>query len=304
MKNKTYFFAIFGLILIQVLFGLNFPISKIIVTQIDPLLWSAIRFLAAGVGMLFLSLIFRRKHPVLNQHFLKNAILLSVFGLGLGQGLFLIGLKYTSSVNTAILTTCIPIITLLIVILRGHEELTANKIIGLMLAFFGVIFIRDLTGFEISGSTFLGDLLVLLGTICFAIYLSFGKKFFQTYDNMWSTTWMFFISGILLLAMSASKISSLTTVKFSNELMYSAIFSIVGATLITYLLNNWTLKRLPAGNVAVFIYLQPIVAGSFAYFYLDEVITTRMLICSLLILAGLIFTLKKPKLEKTFEGKA
>lgn len=266
----------------------------------DPLLWSAIRFLVAGFGMLILSLIFKRKHPPLNKKFLKSAILLSVFGLGLGQGLFLIGLKHTSSINTAILTTCIPILTLLIVIIRKQEELTSNKVIGLMLAFFGVIFIRDLTNFEISGSTFMGDMLVLLGTFCFAIYLSFGKSFFQLYDNMWSTTWMFFISGLLLLLLSLPKLGTLGEVIYSDELLYSALFSIFGATLLTYLLNNWTLKRLPAGNVAVFVYLQPIVAGSFAYFYFDEVITTRMFVCSLLILSGLIFTLKKSKSQKSF----
>lgn len=246
--------------------------------------------------MLILSLVFRRKHPTLNKEFLKGAVLLSVFGLGLGQGLFLFGLKYTSSVNTAILTTCIPILTLVIVILRKQENLTLNKIIGLMLAFFGVVFIRDLTNFEISTNTLMGDLLVLLGTLCFALYLSFGRTFFQKFDNMWSTTWMFFISGFLLLILCLPKLATLSAITYSNELLYSALFSVFGATLLTYLLNNWILKRLPAGNVAVFIYLQPIVAGTFAYFYLDEVITLRMFICSLLILAGLIFTLKKPRL--------
>lgn len=299
MNQVTYISAIAGLILIQVLFGLNFPISKIIVTQVDPIFWSAMRFLLAGLGMLILSLVFRRKHPVVKKDFLKNAVILSVFGLGLGQGLFLIGLKHTTSINTAIMTTCIPIFTLVIVILRKQEELSKSKLAGLILAFFGVVFIRDLTNFEVSGSTAIGDGLVLLGTLCFAIYLSFGKKFFQRYDNMWSTTWMFFISGFILLLLSLSEVSSFSKLQLTNEVFYSAIYSIIGATLLTYLLNNWTLKKLPAGNVAVFIYLQPIVAGIFAYFYLGEIITLRMVLCSLLIFLGLILTMRKPKLQKT-----
>ena len=304
MNRKIYVLAIFSLVIIQVLFGLNFPISKIIVDQIDPVLWSAIRFLLAGVGMLFMSLVCKRKHPIVDKHFLPRATILSVFGLGLGQGLFLIGLKNTTSVNTAILTTCIPILTMVIVILRKQEDVTRSKLIGLTLAFFGVIFIRDLTNFELSGSTLLGDMLVLLGTLCFAIYLSFGKTFFQKYDNMWATTWMFFISGLLLLLLSINKLPSFYEMDLSLEVIASGTYSIVGATLITYLLNNWTLKKLPAGNVAVFIYLQPIVAGIFAYFYLGEIITVRMIICSLLIFTGLIFTIRKTKLEKTSNREA
>lgn len=303
MSKLTYIFALLGLTLVQVLFGINFPVSKIIVTQIDPIIWSAVRFLGAGVGMFFLSLIFRRKHPKITKTFIKSSFLLSVFGLGLGQGLFLIGLKHTTSINTAIMTTCIPILTLVIVILRKQEELTFNKLIGLILAFLGVIFIRDITDFTVSGNTLFGDFLVLLGTLCFAIYLSFGKKFFQTYDNMWATTWMFFISGTLLLLISSKRIPSLLNLELTDEILFSAIYSILGATLITYLLNNWVLKKLPAGNVAVFVYLQPIVAGTFAYFYLGEVITLRTVICALLIFTGLIFTLKKPRLEESFEGK-
>ena len=228
MSKLTYFFAVLGLILVQVLFGLNFPISKIIVTQIDPIVWSAVRFLGAGIGMLFLTLLFRRKHPKITKDFLKSSILLSVFGLGLGQGLFLIGLKHTTSINTAIMTTCIPILTLVIVIIRRQEELSANKLIGLLLAFFGVIFIRDITDFTLSGSTVWGDFIVLLGTLCFAIYLSFGKKYFQKYDNMWATTWMFFISGVLLLCLGYSKVPSLMVLELSDDIIYSAIYSIVG----------------------------------------------------------------------------
>ena len=97
------------LVFIQILFGVNFPASKVIVGKMDPILWSNIRFLMAGVGMLIFTLIMRRKHPVLNKEFLLPVSILSILGMALGQGLFLIGLRYTTSINSAILITCIPI---------------------------------------------------------------------------------------------------------------------------------------------------------------------------------------------------
>jgi drug/metabolite transporter (DMT)-like permease len=295
LQNSKLWPVILVLILIQILFGINFPASKIIVKQMDPILWSNIRFLLAGVGMLFVTLAFRRKHPKVDKEFLQSVIPLSLLGLALGQGLFLTGLKYTTAINSSIMTTCIPILTLLIVVIRKQEDLTFNKLSGFVLAFMGVVLMRDITNFSLSNSTLIGDALVFSGTVCFALYLSFGKAFFKKYDNMWSTTWMFFISGFAMTFLNLGKFQELSTIELSTEFKLCAVFSIIGATLLTYLLNNWALQKIAAGSVAVFIYLQPVVAGVIAYFYLGEVVTFRMILCSVLILAGLLFTIIKPK---------
>lgn len=292
MLNKTGT-VVFVLIFIQLLFGVSFPASKVIVQQMDPVLWSNLRFFFAGVGMLAMTLVMRRKHPPITKSFLSQVCILSILGMALGQGLFLVGLQYTSSINSSIIITFIPILTLLIVILRKQESLTYNKFIGIILAFMGVILMRDITQLSLGNSTFIGDILVFCAALCFAMYLSFGKKFFMKYDNMWSTTWMFFISSFVMSLFNFTKFSSLGSFEFSELFIQCALFSIIGATLLTYLLNNWALKRAPSGNVAIFIYLQPVVAGLIGYFFLDEIITVRMLMCGVLIMIGLIFTLQK-----------
>lgn len=289
--NPTVVLAV--LVFIQILFGVNFPASKVIVGKMDPILWSNIRFLLAGVGMLIFTLIMRRKHPVLNKEFLLPVTILSILGMALGQGLFLIGLRYTTSINSAILITCIPILTLLIVVLRQQEELTFNKLVGLVMSFMGVLLMRDITSFKLGNETLWGDILVFLAALCFAAYLSFGKKFFMKYDNMWSTTWMFLVSGTLMSFFNFNKFSQISTTEFSQVFYYCAGFSIFGATLLTYFLNNWALKRAASGNVAIFIYLQPVVAGLIGYFFLGETVTVRMMICSVLILTGLLFSMSK-----------
>ncbi|MAZ47957.1 MAG: hypothetical protein CME65_05300 [Halobacteriovoraceae bacterium] len=287
------YFIIFILVLIQVLFGLNFSASKVIVTEMEPILWSDIRFLLAGVGMLIVTLIMRRPHPPFNLQFFAPIATLSLLGMALGQGLFLIGLGYTTSINSAIIITMIPILTLLVVVLRRQEELSFNKLIGFVLSFFGVLLMRNVNDFQMAGDTLIGDGLVFLAATCFALYISFGKKYFMKFDNMWTTTWMFFISGLAMLPFNTDKIKSLFTLDLSSVFVVAAFYSIIGATLLTYFLNNWALKRAASGQVAIFIYLQPVVAGLIGYFFLGEAVTFRMLICSFLIMSGLIFSLMK-----------
>lgn len=259
----------------------------------EPILWSDIRFILAGFAMLIVTLVMRRPHPPLNLQFFMPIAILSLLGMALGQGLFLIGLRYTTSINSAIIITMIPILTLLVVVLRKQEELNFNKLIGFVLSFFGVLLMRNVNDFKMAGDTLIGDGLVFLAATCFALYISFGKRYFMKFDNMWTTTWMFFISGLAMMPFNIESADSI--LNFSgNSLFYSAAtYSILGATLLTYFLNNWALNKAASGQVAIFIYLQPVVAGIIGYFFLGEPVTFRMLICSFLIMSGLVFSLTK-----------
>ncbi len=283
------------LIFIQLLFGINFPASKIIVGKMDPVLWSNLRFLLAGLAMLLFTLVARRKHPKVNLSFIVHISVLSILGMALGQGLFLVGLKYTTSINSAILITCIPVLTLFFVVIRGQEKLTLKKTIGFSLSFGGVLLMRDLSQFELGNETLYGDILVFAAAGCFAAYLSFGKAFFMKTDNMWATTYMFLVSGILMGLFNLGNWHQVREVRGDYLFYICALYSIIGATLLTYFLNNWALKRAASGNVAIFIYLQPIVAGIIGTVFLGEVITTRTVLCSLLILGGVIINLKSGK---------
>ena len=67
----------------------------------------------------------------------------------------------------------------------------------------------------------------------------------------------------------------------------AAFYSIFFATVVTYSLNYYAMSHVDSSKVALFIYLQPVVAGTLSVgLGLDE-ITPRLLISSFLILIGL-----------------
>lgn len=280
------------LFVIQLFFGINYSTSKIIVGKVDPFIWSNIRFFLAGILMLLITIALRRPHPKVSKEFFLPIFPLALLGMALGQGLFLFGLRLTTSVNTAILTSTIPILTVIIVVFRRQERLTLNKTVGIILSFLGVLFIRDLSGMNFGSETFMGDILVFCGALCFALYLSFGKKYLMKFDNMWVTTYMFLVASFLMFIYNIPRFDLFVLPKETTSAFWlSATYTIIGATLITYFLNNWALKRAASGSVALFIYLQPVVAGIIGYVFLNEEITLRMGLCSGLILLGVIVTL-------------
>src|SRR5689334_19622890 len=108
------------LILIQVLFGINYVTSKIVVDHFPPLVWASIRIIISTAIMFGIALSSGRPSPR-GRRFFGPLVVYSLLGIIINQGSFLVGLRYTTSTNSAILNTLIPVFTLMIVTLRGQE---------------------------------------------------------------------------------------------------------------------------------------------------------------------------------------
>ena len=66
------------------------------------------------------------------------------------------------------------------------------------------------------------------------------------------------------------------------SLAYIVVVPTVGA----YLLNAWALTRVSPGIVAIYIYLQPLIAFGLAPLVLGETLNSRTIVACLLIFAG------------------
>jgi drug/metabolite transporter (DMT)-like permease len=65
---------------------------------------------------------------------------------------------------------------------------------------------------------------------------------------------------------------------------------------VPYVLNSWALARTGASRVAVYVFLQPLIATSLAIVILNERLTARTVVAGLLILAGLAVSLARARL--------
>lgn len=297
MKPATQ--TLLALIAIQILFGINYTVSKIILEYMPPLVWASLRVTVATVVLMSVSFVAKRKHPKLEKVFFMPLIGFALLGCIINQGSFIIGLKYTTATNSAILNTLIPIFTLLIVAILGHEKLTGRQICGFLSAFVGVLVLRHIEDMSFSDETFIGDLLNIVNALSYATFLAVSKKFMEKYDRLWTTAWMFFFGSIGLGMLSVPSWVDFQIPAFTNQLVFALLYAIVGGTILTYFLNIWTLARTKSSSVAIFIYLQPLVAIPIAWYYFDEVPTLRTWLSILLIFAGMLLALKEKRQPKT-----
>ena len=279
-----------ALLLVQLLFGFNFAASKVILEQFPPLLWAGSRLLVAS-GLMFLTafLVVPRDQRKVDRSFLKHCLVYGLIGIGIGQAFFLLGLKNTTTQNSAIINSLTPILTLGIAILMGREKMTLYRFLGFAIALTGVLILRKVEDFSLSSGTLKGDFLTLISCISLALFFAISRPFLQANSAFWVTAWMFLFSSIVLLIAAIPDFAVIGPIHFDLRLCGAIVYNLIGATMVTYFLNSWTLKRVSPSSVAVFIYLQPTIAVFNAWFSFGEVPTGRMIVAILCIFAGMCF---------------
>lgn len=284
--------VISALILVQILFGLNYVISKVVVHAFPPLVWAQLRAGISALCLVSIAFASKRPFPKDGRKFFIPLIGLSLLGVVINQCSFLIGLNYTTATNSAVLNTLIPVFTLLIVVIRGQEKLTPIRTLGFAMAFAGVLIIRKIENLTFSDHTWIGDLLMIVNCLSYACFLSFGRQFIEKHDRLWTTAWLFVYGSVVISVLSIPQWSGFQAPVFTPQLGWCMAFAIFGGTLTTYFLNNWALAYTKSSSVAIFIYLQPVVASVLAYFVLGEIVSLRTVLACVLIFLGVVLVIR------------
>jgi len=80
-------------------------------------------------------------------------------------------------------------------------------------------------------------------------------------------------------------------------------YLVVVSTIIGYLANAWALGRSTATLVTIYIYLQPMIAGTLAYVQLGQALAPHILIAGALIFAGVTLVATRPNPGAARSGK-
>lgn len=218
-----------------------------------------------------------REHPRL--------ALLAVLGISANQLLYIHGLSHTSVTHAAILTTTIPVQTLLVALLLGRETFLPRRAMGIVVALAGAVLL--VAAREPAGTATLhGDLLILANTAVYAAYLVLSRDVLARLPPLSVLPWLF-TWGLL----TALPFAGLPDVTGHPPAAWAAIaFVILGPTVGTYWLNLFALRTVPSSVVAVFIYLQPVVATGLAIPILGERPTVWTVVSALITFAGMALT--------------
>lgn len=228
----------------------------------------------------------------------KDLLLLAtcgLFGVAVNQLFFFNGLQNTSSINSAIIMSTNPIITVVLALLILKEKITWNRALGIAVGGTGaILFIMNNSSEGIRGDSVQGDLFIFINAASYALYLVLTKPLMKKYKPITVITWVFTF-GLIYVSVFPLTFQELSYVKwdFPTEIWVRIIFVIIAVTFLAYLLNIYALKRVSPAVSSSYIYLQPVLATAFLFLFswlgmedYTNSITFIKVLCTLAIFAG------------------
>ena len=285
-----------ALIGVQLLFG-SLPVIGKVVLAVLP----AIALVGFRVGItalvLFLFQLYRRRIWLRERADYAKLAVISLFGVTFNQLLFIGGLSLTTASNTSLLAVTIPIFTLAVSAIAGIEKLRAVKVFGIFLAAAGVIYLIDPRNASFSSQTTLGDLMIILNSLSYGIFVATSKETITRNGAFRSMMWIFIFASIVCVPLGLWSLSFIDAAAVSPGIWGLTLYIAVVATAGPYLLNAFALSKVNASVVAVYIYLQPIIGFILAVVFLNELLDFKFAVAAVLVFAGVYLTTKRRRPE-------
>ena len=292
-KRTVAFLASLGASLI---YEINHTLAKgIMPTYIKPFGFIFLRVIGASALFWFAS-IWAPQQKIDRSDWLR-ILGCAFFGMMINMLAFFKGLQLSTPINSSVMITIAPIMVFILSAIVLREKITLIRTIGILLGFSGAL------GLILFGSETrqdapnipLGNVLFVVNAATYALYLVLVKPLTTKYHSFTLMKWLFLIGVIINLPFTISEFTDVAWTTLPYHVIWKMLFVVVGTTFLTYLLNVFALKTLKASTIGAFIYLQPLLAISFAMAMGADSLNVVKIISALLVFLGVYLVTKKPK---------
>lgn len=274
-----------ALVIVQLLFGIWPIFGKVVLRSMSPTSLVTCRLTGAALAFVLL----QRRLTLLRTMPVKDIVLLifcSMIGIVGNQFLFVKGLSLTTVINAEILSTTIPAYALIISIMLGYDRWSVKRLGGIVIAAAGVLFLINPTRADLSTHTTAGNVLILTNSFLYAIFIVISKGLFERYGALNMITWIFLLGSVITIPVGIYSLQQENLAALGATVWVMVAFIILLPTVAAYYLNAYALTRVSPSTVAIYIYLQPLIAFGLAPIFLGERWNWRTIVAALMIFGG------------------
>lgn len=258
-----------GMLLVCLIWGLNFSVTKSAFDELPPLPFTAVRF-AVSSFLLWLVLRVIEGPARLPPGALKRLVVLGIVGNTCYQLAFVLGLARTTASNSALILSTVPTMVAVFAGVLGLERITTRMRVGIGLGTLGVGIVIATRGVEFHIQTMTGDLVTVLAVLFWAGYTVALRRVPSAVSPLRVTTITAIAGtpGLVLAGLPGSL--QVDWLRISGNawlaLGYASILSLV----VAYLLWNRSVKAIGGTRTAIYMCVTPLVAVLGAWLLLGE----------------------------------
>jgi drug/metabolite transporter (DMT)-like permease len=269
---------------LYLVWGSSFVATKIMVTDLPPLLAAGLRFTAAGLLLGLVAAALGARLPKVATEW-RHALVMGVLMVVVSNGINNVAMQYVASNQSALLnaTAAFWIAILGTVGSRGHALSTRTRI-GLAIGFVGVALILWPRG-GFSGSNLGWQLAILAGCIGWAGATLYHRLAKPTTPALLFTSMQMLLGGLLTTGIGLAAGDAAEwhfTVKGHLALLYLTLFS----SCLAYTAFAYLLPRTTPARLGTYAYVNPAVAAVVGWLLLGETLSGAQLAGSAVIVLG------------------
>lgn len=258
-----------GMLLVCIIWGFNFSVTKSAFDQLAPLPFTAIRFVISSL-LLVLVLRLVEGPAKLPAGALKQLIILGVVGNTCYQLAFILGLARTTATNSALILSTLPTVVAVLAGALGLERITPRMWLGIALGTVGVVLVIATRGIGFDRDTFIGDLITVAAVLCWAGYTLGLRRVAAGVSSLRVTTITTLTGTPGLLLAGLPGVIRLDWGAVGLEAWLAVAYSSVLSLVVAYLLWNRSVKAIGGARTAIYMCITPLVAVVGAWLLLGE----------------------------------
>ena len=278
------------LLLMALIWGVNFAVVKFATGAFAPLAFNMLR-IGLAVAVLF-------GIAILGGHaFPRGRDRLVLLGLGaLGNGLyqvlFIEGIARTRAGDAALLIAAAPALMAIIGWLRGSERTGPRGVAGIVLSLAGIALVvfGDADAADRGASRFTGDVLILVGCLCWSLYTVLLKPYTERIEGIPLSAVTMVGGALPLLLVSLPSLARTDWRAVTPGAWAAVAYSGLLALALAYLFWYRGVKTLGPTRTGMYSNLQPVIALTVAWATLGETPRLPQLAGAACILSGLVLT--------------
>jgi len=269
-------------------FGTNIiAVKKISPALIDPLGLSFARMFITAILLISIPIFIKEKEKIEKKDYLI-LILAGVLGVTCNQIFSITGISKTNPIHASLLIMATPIIVSVLAAIFLHERFGWNKVLGLIFGISGasILITSRTSSHTINPSSLTGDFFIVLGALCYSIYLILIRKLSSKYKPLTILRFVFIFGALFSIPLCAPTFYNASWSDFHGIEWYAIFHIIMLGTFLSYLLMNIGVSKWGPSRTGSFIYFQPLFGTAAAVLILNETLTIIKIAAGCLIVVG------------------
>jgi len=279
-----------------VLWGISFVATKAVLREVSPVTLIFTRF---AIGALVLLALVRELPPRSSWRALAT---MGFVGIFVHQMLQAYGLRLTAATNAGWLIGLTPLWSAALSAYLLRERFTVWKVLGLVGGFVGALLVvtrGDFGSHVLARPSTLGDLLIFLSTINWAIYTVLGHHTIRKLGPRRATSGSMLFGTAMLAPFFVVQRGWGELPRLTASGWGALLFLAIGCSALGYLFWYGALERIEVSRVAILLYLEPLVTFAAAAALLGERVSGIVIAGGLLVLISVLLAQYAPEPSRT-----